>query len=304
MPMCRCECRAACSATSTSAPVRSTISRATSSTSGSRSRRVRARERIVGSRSASLGAHSSQMVCSGGSSRALSSTFDVRSVIRSASSITITRYRPSDGPKYDRSTSARACLIVMMTPSVRSAMRSGWVPASTWRMVAWSSGVFAMSAAANACASVERPEPGGPVMSQACAGDPSSCAARCKVLTASCWPRYSPHGSSAAATEVIPKAYRRPPTSPHRRTAHRRTAVPSHRRAARRPPRSFAPNAGYTPTDTDNDANEAPPHNAPRTARSDRRDVGQPIRSATRARTRAAISSGGRVVSTTTNRSG
>ena len=45
----------------------------------------------MGSRSASLGAQRIQTVRSGGSSSALSSTFEVRSVIRSASSTTITR---------------------------------------------------------------------------------------------------------------------------------------------------------------------------------------------------------------------
>ena len=53
--------------------------------------RVRTRERMVGIRSASLGAQRIQMVRGGGSSSALSSTFEVRSVIRSASSMTITR---------------------------------------------------------------------------------------------------------------------------------------------------------------------------------------------------------------------
>ena len=57
--------------------------------------------------------------------------------------------RPSEGEKYDRSTSARASLIEMITPSVRSAVRSGWVPASTWR-IAFSSPGSAMRAAANA----------------------------------------------------------------------------------------------------------------------------------------------------------
>ena len=67
------------------------MSRATSSISGSRRRRARTRERIVGSRSASLGAHSTHTVRSGGSSRAFSSTLEVRSAMRSASSMTITR---------------------------------------------------------------------------------------------------------------------------------------------------------------------------------------------------------------------
>jgi hypothetical protein len=52
---------------------------------------VRTRERIVGMRSASLGAHRIHTVRGGGSSSALSSTFEVRSAMRSASSMIITR---------------------------------------------------------------------------------------------------------------------------------------------------------------------------------------------------------------------
>ena len=65
--------------------------RARSPSSSPCSRTVRTRERIVGSRSASLGAHRIHTVRGGGSSSAFSSTLEVRSVIRSASSMIMTR---------------------------------------------------------------------------------------------------------------------------------------------------------------------------------------------------------------------
>ena len=87
MPMWLCAWRAASSARSRSTPLRATSRSATSSMPGTRSRTERTRDRIVGSRSASLGAQRIHTVRSGGSSSALSNTFDVRSVMRSASSI-------------------------------------------------------------------------------------------------------------------------------------------------------------------------------------------------------------------------
>jgi hypothetical protein len=91
MPMWLCASRAARVAVGRSTPSRRAISAATSSTAGMRRRTERTRERMVGSRSASLGAQRIQTVRGGGSSSALSSTFEVRSAMRSASSITITR---------------------------------------------------------------------------------------------------------------------------------------------------------------------------------------------------------------------
>jgi hypothetical protein len=91
MPMWLCASRAARVAVAASTPSRRWISAATSSTDGMRSRTLRTRERMVGMRSASLGAQRIQMVRSGGSSSAFSSRLDVRSVIRSASSTTMTR---------------------------------------------------------------------------------------------------------------------------------------------------------------------------------------------------------------------
>ncbi len=91
MPMWLCASRAARSAVARSTPSRRSISSATSATSGTRSRTVRTRDRMVGRRSASLGAHRIQTVRGGGSSSAFSSTLEVRSCMRSASSMIITR---------------------------------------------------------------------------------------------------------------------------------------------------------------------------------------------------------------------
>ena len=92
MPMWLCASRAArVGDVGRSTPSRRAMSSATSSTLGTRSRTVRTRERMVGMRSASLGAHRIQTVRGGGSSSALSSTFEVRSVMRSASSMIMTR---------------------------------------------------------------------------------------------------------------------------------------------------------------------------------------------------------------------
>ena len=85
---------------------------ATSSTAGMRRVTARQRERIVGSTSAGEGVQSIQIVFSGGSSIALSSTFVARSVMRSASSIRNTRHRPAAGRDCAASTSARTSSIL------------------------------------------------------------------------------------------------------------------------------------------------------------------------------------------------
>ena len=151
MPMCDWASLAALVAVAASTPSLRTSRRATSSTSGTRSRTVRTRERMVGIRSASLGAHRIQTVRGGGSSRALSSTLEVRSVIRSASSMTITRYRPNDGENWEFDTSRRTSSMEMITRSVLRTPRSGWVRASTCLRVASScSGPGLRSAVAKA----------------------------------------------------------------------------------------------------------------------------------------------------------
>src|SRR5215218_532747 len=84
----------------------------------------------------------------------------------------------------------------MMTPSVVSTCRSGWLRASTWmRVVSSPSASPEMSAVANANARFDRPEPGGPVTSHECvicckpapgAEPAASAAARNSAIAASC----------------------------------------------------------------------------------------------------------------------
>jgi hypothetical protein len=69
---------------------------------GVRSEASRQRERIVGSRSSTLGAHSSRTLCGGGSSTALSTVLEVRSSMRSASSMRVICHRPRVGAREDR----------------------------------------------------------------------------------------------------------------------------------------------------------------------------------------------------------
>ena len=69
------------------------------------------------------------------------------------------------------------------------------MPASTWCIVRSSPG-SAMSAAAKAWASVDRPEPGGPVMSHACVIEAGSDAASLSAATAAGCPHTSPQGTS------------------------------------------------------------------------------------------------------------
>ena len=87
--------------------------------------------------------------------------------------------------------------MVMMTLSVRNAVTSGCVPASTWRMTFSSSGRSAINAAAKAYARVERPEPGGPVINQACERAEGSDAAARSVSTAASCPHTSAQGNGA-----------------------------------------------------------------------------------------------------------
>ncbi len=117
------------------------------------------------------GAHSNHTVCSGGSSMDFRSTLEVRSTIRSASSTMTIRQRPCEADRAAVVTSSRTSRMSMTTLSVLTLVMSGWVAdmairqflqvphpggdSSHWR------------AAAKARAATERPEPGGPVNSQA-----------------------------------------------------------------------------------------------------------------------------------------
>ncbi|RAO59363.1 hypothetical protein PSN01_02691 [Micromonospora saelicesensis] len=116
------------------------------------------------------GAQSRKTVRGGGSSIALSSALPAASVSRSASSMTTTCQRPPDGVLAARSTRARISPTPMESPSGTTIRTSAWLPP----IVVWQPGHSPQpvpcthwSAAANARAATERPEPGGPVKIQA-----------------------------------------------------------------------------------------------------------------------------------------
>ena len=121
--------------------------------------------------SSALGAHSSHTVRSGGSSTALRRTFAVRSIMRSASSMTMTRQRPCEGAVCARTTICRTSSIRIWVDSVLRIVTSPFVRA---RVVTHPGhcphpGTFPVHCkeAAKAMAATDRPEPGGPVMSHA-----------------------------------------------------------------------------------------------------------------------------------------
>ena len=167
--MCPCEARAENSATCTGIDS-ATRSLVTAATDGVRSVRLRVRDRIVGSTSERVGAQSNQTVRSPGSSIALSSAFAADSVRRSASSIITTRYCATDGVHEARVIKSRTSSILMERPSVFINSTSAWVPRSAvvqlMQLLHPESGQI--SAAAKARAVLLRPDPGGPVKSQAC----------------------------------------------------------------------------------------------------------------------------------------
>ena len=119
-------------------------------------------------------------MCGGGSSTALSSAFDAPSVSRSASSISTIWKRPVAGRRAASWTTARISLTEMVRPSGVTVRTSAWVAASTVRQCEhWPHPPYShCRAAAKALAATDRPEPGGPVNSQACviaaAGTPSA----------------------------------------------------------------------------------------------------------------------------------
>ena len=191
--MCPCAARAAKPAIPGSTPSRRTRTSATAALDGVRSDRCRHRDRMVGSTSSTDGAQSSHTVRGVGSSIALSRTLLVRSASRSASSTTRTCHRPPDGWVAARPTRLRTSLIRKLTPSVRTTSTSAWVPASAVWQDAHSPHPPRghCSAAANARAAVERPDPGGPVNSQAWVMPAGSATARTSASTARSWPTRS-----------------------------------------------------------------------------------------------------------------
>ncbi len=150
---------------------------------------------MVGSTSWTDGAHSTQTVCGGGSSMALSSTLVVRSAMRSASSMTMTRQRPPEGDRDAVMIRSRTSSIAMTTFSVASSVTSGWVPAivvvHAWHTPHPPCGHC--SAAAKARAATDRPEPGGPVTSHACVMAAGLATAACSAATADSCPTTSSH---------------------------------------------------------------------------------------------------------------
>ena len=160
--------RAAYDATAASTPSARTRNAATSSVVGVVSVTSRQRERTVGSTSSTVGAHSIHTVRSAGSSIALSSAFHARSVSRSASSTIMICQRRPTGARAERRTRSRISSTPIESFSVRITATSAWLPASTvWHWWHWphprSSGRSHCSAAANATAALDRPDPGGPV---------------------------------------------------------------------------------------------------------------------------------------------
>ena len=170
-PMCDWAARAASRATSGVATPSRTSRSATALAVGIRRPRWRQRERIVAIMSSGLGAHSSHTVCSGGSSMALSRAFAPDSPRRSASSTTMTRHSPWEGEDCACRTRERAVSTLMIEVSVAAKTTSAFVRPIVVRHPAhWPHPTVSpvhCRAAAKARAATERPEPGGPVMSQA-----------------------------------------------------------------------------------------------------------------------------------------
>ena len=185
--------RAAYIARPGSMPSRRVSSPATASTGGVRSRTCRERERRVMMTSSSDGAQSIHTVRGVGSSRALSSASAARSVSRSASSMMMTRQGPTDGRSAASWTSARVSSTLIDRPSVATTVTSAWVPSRAVRHSRHSPQPSRghSSAAPNARAATDLPDPGGPVKSHAwviAAGTPT---ARIRVSTASGCPMTS-----------------------------------------------------------------------------------------------------------------
>ena len=171
-----CASVAAWRASASSTPSAASLA-ATSAIAGTGSCTGRQRERIVTSTSVGEGAVSSQIVCGGGSSIAFKSTLEVRSGMRSVSSIRITRHRPTDGLSCAFITSSRASSMLMLTASVRKCVKSECEPFSTVTQPlqvphprSAGSGCSHSSAAAKIRAARRCGAPAAPVKSQACVG--------------------------------------------------------------------------------------------------------------------------------------
>src|SRR4051812_42171314 len=146
---------------------------------------------------------------------ALSSALPAWSVRRSASSTTSTCQRPPAGCRPARETRVRASSTPMDSLRVLTTSTSAWVPASAvWQASQASQPPSGhCRAAANARAAVERPEPGGPVNSQAWVmpipGSPrrmpaASVAAARRTATVGSWPTRSAHTPDPGVTAASP----------------------------------------------------------------------------------------------------
>ena len=146
-----------------------------------------------------VGAQSIQTVRGVGSSIALSSALAACSVSRSASSTISTCQRRPTGERPLRRTRSRTSSTPIESFSVRISATSAWDPASTVRH-SWHSPHPCSrhcSAAANATAALDRPDPGGPVNSHEWLMPWPSAAVR-SVPAARSWPTRSSHTVTAS----------------------------------------------------------------------------------------------------------
>jgi len=109
------------------------------------------------------------MVDAPGSSSAFKRALAAASVIRSQSSITTTRHFEMEAPHEDLMTISRISSTLIDRPLTSTSSISGWEPASAVEQSEQSPHPpsLQISAAANAFAIFDRPEPGGPVNNQA-----------------------------------------------------------------------------------------------------------------------------------------
>ena len=143
--------------------------------------RHRERSVIAMSSGSTDGAHSRNTVDGGGSSTTFSSAFAAPSVSRSASSMTTICQRPVPGRRDAICTIVRIASTPIESPSGMIRRTSAWVPAIVVVHARHSPQPGApsevhCSAAAKHSAATDRPDPGGPVISQACVMVPTTSA--------------------------------------------------------------------------------------------------------------------------------
>ncbi len=183
--------RAANEARAGSTPSRRTSASVTSRVVGVRSRTCRVRDTIVGSTSSGVGAHRIHTVRGLGSSSDLSRALPETSLSRSASSTISTFQRPMIGVIDARRISSRDSSAVICSFSGVNWSTSACPRPRTWWQVSQvphpPSGHC--RAAAKTRAAVERPEPGGPVSSQAWVIEGPGSPRRMRAASAEAWAR-------------------------------------------------------------------------------------------------------------------